>query len=110
LEPLAGGLLSREQLSQLAETGPTVVAAEVRRRWTRTYGSQTSDLYAALAKHPQTAREVAPGVPEVELIHAVEREDACSPEDFLSRRTKLRLELGESASAAISDWFGRDAA
>ena len=45
---------------------------------------------------PSLAREIAPGVPLAELIHAVEVEDAMTAEDFLLRRTKLHLTAGSA--------------
>ena len=58
---------------------------------------------------PGLAREIAPGVPVVELAYAIEVEDAMSAEDFLLRRTKLHLLLDQAGRDAVADWFAPDA-
>jgi glycerol-3-phosphate dehydrogenase len=108
--PLHGGELGRSALAELAGSGPAAVPAATRRRWTLTYGACTRELYARIAAAPATAREVVPGVPEAELVYAVETEDVRQAEDFLQRRTKLFLELGERERETVSGWFLRHAA
>ena len=102
--PLYGGHLDHAALERLArEDAP--VPAEVRRRWTRTYGSRTRTLYDALRQDPEAATMIAPGIPRAELDYAVAVEDARGPEDFLYRRTKLFLALEPEERAAIERWF-----
>ncbi|WP_439817553.1 glycerol-3-phosphate dehydrogenase [Zavarzinia sp. CC-PAN008] len=104
-QPLHGGSLDRPALSELAAGGPATLALAVRQRWAFTYGDQTRDLFDRIAAQPALAREVAPGVPEAELRHAIEVEDAMSADDFLLRRTKLALILDAAGRGAITDWF-----
>jgi glycerol-3-phosphate dehydrogenase len=102
--PLYGGSLSRAELSAKAEAGPEAIPLTTRRRWAFTYGDRIEALYERAAK-PEQAREIAPGLPRAELSYAAEMEDALTAEDFLLRRTKLHLDLDDSARAAISQWF-----
>lgn len=108
--PLHGGALDTADLEVLGRDGPPAVPASVRKRWTRTYGSCTRELYARVASDPGSAREVVAGLPEVELRYAVENEDVQGAEDFLTRRTKLLLELGERERETVASWFLRHAA
>ena len=103
--PLHGGRLSREALLTLAGQGPASLSPEVRHRWAFSYGDQIQDLYDRIAKGPELAQEIAPGVTLAELTHAVEVEDAMTAEDFLFRRTKLHLLLAEPGRAAVRLWF-----
>ncbi|NIR27908.1 MAG: glycerol-3-phosphate dehydrogenase [Gammaproteobacteria bacterium] len=109
-EPVHGGVLDRGALAALARSGPRSVSDAVRARWSRTYGSCVRDLYDRIGAEPGTAREIAPGIPEVELIHAVETEDVHRVDDFLYRRTKLFLGMGEHERDAVAGWFVRHAA
>jgi glycerol-3-phosphate dehydrogenase len=56
-------------------------------------------------QEPNLAQEIAPGVTRVELIHAVETEDAMTAEDFLLRRTRLHLLLDQGGRDAVATWF-----
>lgn len=105
--PIHGGELDRASLAALAEAGPAAVAPEVRRRWAFTYGSASRDLYAAIERDPALAAEVAPGLPEAELRHAVTIEDARTADDFLYRRTKTFILLDEAGLDAVRAWFAR---
>lgn len=104
--PLHGGRLTRDELTDLAAAGPDLLSVTTRRRWVFTYGDQTTALYKAVEDNPSLAKEIAPGVPEVELIHAREVEDARSADDFLQRRTRLFIDLTASQRDKIADWFG----
>jgi len=108
--PVHGGALDPAALAALSREGPASVPPAVRRRWAFTYGACTRALYARVQAEPASARAVAPGVPEAELRHALETEDVVEPEDFLCRRTKLFLALGEREREAVSGWFLRHAA
>ncbi len=103
--PLHGGQLDRAQLAVLAETGPDLIAPAVRQRWVFTYGDVTRDLYARVLAEPALAVEVAPGLPEVELLHAATVEDAVTAEDFLYRRTKTFIVLDDAGRTAVAAWF-----
>ncbi len=46
---------------------------------------------------------------QAELEHAVETEDAMTPEDFLLRRTKLWLTLEPASRGSVTAWFERTA-
>lgn len=67
-------------------------------RWAQAYGSEAAALLAA-----EPGTEIAEGLFEVELRHAREREWAQQAEDFLWRRSKLGLRVGDSA--ALNAWF-----
>lgn len=103
--PLYGGHLSRGELLTLAEHGPASISPHVRHRWAFSYGDRIQDLYDRIAKGTELAQEIAPCVTLAELIHAVEVEDAMTAEDFLLRRTKLHLLIGEPGRAAVQLWF-----
>ena len=102
---LFGGSLSRAELLTLAERGPASIAYKIRRRLAFTYGDQIETLFARMAADPGAAEEIAPGVTRAELEHAVEAEDARTAEDFLLRRTKLRLMLDQAGREAVEHWF-----
>ena len=104
--PVHGGALDRAALAALARRPPAGIPAAIARRWAFTYGSETETLFAAVRSDPGLAEPVAPGVPEAELRHTVEVEDARSSEDFLLRRTKLLLDLDAGGREAIARWFG----
>jgi glycerol-3-phosphate dehydrogenase len=102
---LFGGSLSRAELLGLAERGPVSIAYKTRRRLAFTYGDQIQALFARMAADPAAVEESAPGVTRAELEHAVEAEDAMTAEDFLLRRTKLRLMLDQAGREAVERWF-----
>jgi glycerol-3-phosphate dehydrogenase len=62
-------------------------------------------LYEKVLLDPSLAKEVVPGVPVAELVHAVEIEDAMTADDFLLRRTKLYLTLSAQEREAVGRWF-----
>lgn len=103
--PLHGGQMDRAALARLAETGPALIDPAVRQRWAFTYGDVTRDLYARVVAEPALAVEIAPGLPEVELLHAATVEDAVTAEDFLYRRTKTFILLDDGGRAAVAAWF-----
>jgi glycerol-3-phosphate dehydrogenase len=103
--PLYGGHLSRGELLTLVERGPASVSPHVRHRWAFSYGDRIQGLYDRIAKGTELAQEIAPSITLAELIHAVEVEDAMTAEDFLLRRTKLHLLIGEPGRAAVRLWF-----
>lgn len=105
--PLHGGGIGREALAELAHQGPSEVAPAIRRRWAFTYGDQTETLYGMVRQNPALAWEVAPGIPEAELLHAVTVEDARTAEDFLYRRTKTFIQLDQAGRDAVGAWFAR---
>ena len=106
-QPLYGGTLDRSQLAQAAERGPGEIAPAIRRRWAFTYGDQIEALFDRILRDSKQAKEIAPGVVEAELTHACEVEDACVPEDFLMRRTKLHYVLAAKDRARVESWFKR---
>jgi glycerol-3-phosphate dehydrogenase len=103
--PLYGGGESRAVLHSLVGKGPAELSRETCHRWAFTYGDQTERLYEEVMHDPGLAREVAAGVPLVELAYATEVEDAHSADDFLLRRTKLHLLLGRADLDAVTAWF-----
>lgn len=103
--PVHGGAFSRPRLEALWREGPASLAPEIRRRWCFTYGAVAADLFEAVRRNPALAREIVRGVPEIELAHAAEVEDARNAEDFLYRRTKLFLGLNEAERATIAGFF-----
>jgi glycerol-3-phosphate dehydrogenase len=103
--PLVGGNLSRAELLAIAEHGPENLSYQTRRRLAFTYGDRSEPLFACINADKSAAEEVAPGVTRAELIHAVENEDAMTAEDFLLRRTKLRLTLDPAGREEVARWF-----
>ncbi len=102
---LYGGSLSRGEVLARAEQGPESIPFETRHRWALTYGDQIETLFETLARDPDLADEIAPGVTRAELEYAVGVEDAMTGDDFLLRRTKLRLLLDAAGRNAVEDWF-----
>jgi glycerol-3-phosphate dehydrogenase len=107
---LFGGSLSRAELLAVAERGPAPIAYRTRRRLALTYGDQVRVLFARMDADPSAAVEIAPGVTRAELEHTVEAEDAMTAEDFLLRRTKLRLMLDQEGREAVERWFAASSA
>ncbi len=103
--PVTGGRLGREALLDLAETGPDIIPPAVRHRLVFTYGDVAAEMFEEARKNPDRARDIAPGIPEFELRHARDNEDARAAEDFLYRRTKLFLSLDATAKKKIEKWF-----
>lgn len=103
--PLTGGAMSRAALEQLWKTGPSAVPGETRRRWARTYGSETSALFRIWEKDPHARAEVAPGIFAAELHYGLTAEDVRQPEDFLYRRTKTFLSLNADGRRAVENWL-----
>jgi glycerol-3-phosphate dehydrogenase len=103
--PLYGGSLSRPELFARAGQGPSVISQTTRQRWALAYGDRIETLFERIAAEPGLAEEVAPGVTRAELDYAAKTEDAMTAEDFLLRRTKLRLLLGEPERDAVEQWF-----
>jgi glycerol-3-phosphate dehydrogenase len=104
--PLHGGTLAKLELRAIAENGPQSVAAAIRRRWALTYGDRIATLFDRVAADPASVEEIAPGVLRAELDYSRDTEDAMTAEDFLLRRTKLRLLLGAASREAVQRWFG----
>ena len=103
--PLYGGCETRAALLSLVAQGPASLSRETCHRWAFAYGDQIERLYANVLVDPHLAREITPGLPLAELIHAVEVEDAMTAEDFLLRRTKLHLLLDQQGRDAVATWF-----
>lgn len=103
--PLTGGTLSRPALEQLWRKGPAPIPEATRRRWARTYGSETRTLFRMWEEDPQARLEIAPGIFAAELHYGLTMEDVRRPEDFLTRRTKTFLDLSERDCQAVSDWI-----
>ena len=100
--PLYGGCETRAGLLSLVAQGPTSLSRETCHRWAFAYGDQIERLYANVLLDPSLAREIAPGVPLAELVHAVEVEDAMTAEDFLLRRTQAPSPLDRRRQATPS--------
>lgn len=103
--PVTGGALSRDALQNLANGGPNVIPLVTRQRLVFTYGDVAGEMFEVTRKKPDLAREIAPGIPEIELRHARDNEDARTAEDFLYRRTKLFLTLDAVSTKKIEKWF-----
>ena len=103
--PLYGGCETRAALLSLVAQGPASLSRETCHRWAFAYGDQIEGLYANVLLDPSLAREISPGVPLAELIHAVDVEDAMTADDFLLRRTKLHLTLDQRGRDAVAKWF-----
>jgi glycerol-3-phosphate dehydrogenase len=103
--PLYGGCETRAALHSLVAQGPGSLSRETCHRWAFAYGDQIEGLYANVLLDPHLAREIVPGAPLAELIHAVDVEDAMTAEDFLLRRTKLHLTLDQRGRDAVAEWF-----
>jgi glycerol-3-phosphate dehydrogenase len=105
--PLYGGHFSRKELLARAERGPPILTPETRRRWALTYGDQIETLFARVTQNQASAQDIVPGVAQAELEHAASVEDAMTAEDFLLRRTKLKLTLPPKSCETVSAWFDR---
>ena len=105
--PLAGGDVPADQLDAMAAAGPAILPSATRARLVHTYGSTARALFETVLQQPLHAREIAPGIPEVELRHAIDHEDARTADDFLFRRTKTFIDLAGPDMGAIHIWFGR---
>jgi len=103
---LPGGHAARDQLEKLAQQGPDTIPPSIRLRWAHTYGDRIALLYDRIMKDQYLVREIAPGVPEAELHHAREDEDAVRAQDFLYRRTKLYMTLSLESQRVIARFFG----
>lgn len=104
-QPLYGGRYTRKELQKLADSGPDIIGADIRQRWVFTYGDETNALYQAVKSNPKAAEIIAPGIPLVELEHAITKEDVITAEDFLYRRTKLFIDLDDADITTIHNWF-----
>jgi glycerol-3-phosphate dehydrogenase len=105
--PLYGGRYDRDALKTLARTGTDAVPPATRQRWAFTYGDRIEALYDMVARDETLARNIVPGVPEAELRHVRDIEDARSMEDFALRRTKLFLALTATQRQRLTTWFSR---
>lgn len=103
-EHLHGGAMGRKALRSFADS-ITGLSPEISRRWVYTYGSEAKILVEAINKNPELAREIAPNLPEAELIYAVEAEDVRTAEDFLYRRTKMFMFLRPNEVSDVEKWF-----
>ena len=107
--PLTGGDLSIEELEQMARNGPGTVPLETRLRWAHAYGSRITMFFEQLTGlgggSGGPGEEIAPGIYEIELYYATEIEEAKTADDFLIRRSKQALVLGEAEQNAIRNWF-----
>ncbi len=101
---LHGGSMDRKALRDLADS-ITGLSPEIGRRWVYTYGSETTTLVKAINKNPELTCEIAPNLPEAELIYAVEKEDVQTAEDFLYRRTKMFMFLRPNEISDVAKWF-----
>jgi len=102
-----GGGMDLDALMALAKEPNERVEEPIRWRWIQTYGARAQNLLEMVQAVKFLARDIAPGVPEAELLYSVEVEDANTAEDFLYRRTKLGLTLEEDGISAISAWFAK---
>lgn len=104
-EALHGGLFDRSTLASLAADGPDIIPIATRTRWAFTYGSVTQELFDAVQENPALAADIVPGIPEVELCHALQVEDCRNGDDFLHRRTKTYIDLDTDQINLINQWF-----
>lgn len=96
--------MTRDALHKVADDARHVQRG-VAWRWAFTYGDVARDLLRRVAEDPQLGEEIAEGVPLVELEHAWSAEEARCGADFLERRTKLKLALGNTDQARVERWF-----
>ena len=97
-----GGELARRASLPCRRKARRRLSRETCHRWAFAYGDQIERSMRKVLLDPKLAREIAPGVPLAELIHAVEVEDAMTAEDFLLRRTKLHLTLDQRGRDAVA--------
>jgi glycerol-3-phosphate dehydrogenase len=109
--PLPGG--ESADLDVLIETvRRRDVPDPVARGLVRRYGSEAAAVLNRIEGHPELARPMVPGRPEVwaEIPHAVEREMAVHLTDFLMRRVHLYYEMadhGLKIAPAVARQMGR---
>jgi glycerol-3-phosphate dehydrogenase len=93
-----------------AQRPPAGVPARLWRR----FGTEAREIVALADGRPELLEPLAPGVPVlgVELLAAVQREGALTPEDVLDRRTRLGLVPAwrEAAAPALERVLGEPAA
>lgn len=109
--PLPGGFIGKRGIEGLEasvkEAYPWLPEAMVK-RWLRQYGSCIRKLMEDMTSLEDMGKEIVPGVFECELIYARNQEWARRGNDFLWRRTKLGLHLGETDRQKITDWFANN--
>jgi glycerol-3-phosphate dehydrogenase len=76
-------------------------------RWSRQYGSLVAKLIGDARDMAGLGEQVAPQVYEAELRYACDHEWVRCADDFLWRRTKLGLVLGEAERQAVEAWFAK---
>ncbi|MGZ8375902.1 MAG: glycerol-3-phosphate dehydrogenase/oxidase [Gemmatirosa sp.] len=97
--PLPGGALAPDERAQARRTiGDDAVAD----RLVRAHGTAWRDVWALAAHDARLAARVDAALPYVgaELVHAVDRELACTLADLLVRRTPIAFETRDAGRAA----------
>ena len=113
LEAVVGSSASPMQAAQrfeahLRQRWPWL-AATLAARWTRAYGTLALRWLESAQRPADLGEEVAPGLNEAELHHAVTGEWARTADDVLWRRTKLGLLLDETERQRVAQWLDRRA-
>jgi len=69
------------------------------------YGTEARVVAAMVAADPALGRPIVPGLPDLraEVVHAARHEMACTLDDVLARRTRLRLQARDASAAAADD-------
>jgi len=100
-----GGIADIDALcGQVARRWP-FLGAERAQRMTHAYGTAVAEMLREVASPADLGREFGAGLSEVEARWLWEREWARTPEDVLSRRSKLGLHLSDAEQAAFAAWW-----
>lgn len=102
---LPGGSMTRNELLKLADKGPEELPLQVRKRWALLYGDHIKTMYDQVRSMQKPLNMVTPLIPEMELHHAVEKEDARNADDFLYRRTELFIDMDNATRQHVQAWF-----
>lgn len=74
-------------------------------RYARAYGTRIHRLLEGVRRIDDLDTEILPGLYEREARYLIEQEFACSAEDILSRRTRLKLRVSEGDARRLERWL-----
>jgi glycerol-3-phosphate dehydrogenase len=89
----------------LVDVADATLSLATREMLVARYGSRVSEVAAIVADDPSLAESLigAPGFLRAEVVHACVNEGACTLDDVVSRRLRLRLHLDSVSNETIAD-------